>query len=168
MNRGHREQTGYFRELVKYADETLTVKEIWEKAGKPCSLSNAYYVVRKNDLAHRKDTNKKRPFKYLEQIKCFQTHNLTIREIMGLLGLSTHNDYYCIHQTLIKNNLPFKYSDDKRKDRGSKYDFKLLALDTASMSIKEIAASLGITKTWEKSKLYTALRNLGLSYRKEK
>ena len=114
------------------------------------------------------DTNKKRPFKYLEQIKCFQTHNLTIREIMGLLGLSTHNDYYCIHQTLIKNNLPFKYSDDKRKTRGSKYDFKLLSLDTASMSIKEIAASLGITKTWEKSKLYTALRNLGLSYKKEK
>lgn len=168
MKHGHREQTGAFRELVKHADESLTIQEIWEKAGKPCSLSNAYYVMRKNALPFKECKTKKRPFKYLEQIKCMQTHNLTIKEIMVLLGLSTHSHYLTIYQTLIKNNLPFKFTSDKRKERGSKWDFKLLELDTKNMTIKEIAASLGMVRTWEKSKLYGILNNLRLSYKREK
>lgn len=127
-NLPHKKETeelkGCARSLAKVADETLTIKEIWEKAGKYYSLSYVYITMRLNKFPYKKKEWKKPPFKYLEQIKCLQTQNLTIREIMGLLGLSTHNDYCCIHQALVKNNLPFK-RNTKRKDRKLNYETNL-------------------------------------------
>lgn len=106
----------FVRELEKYADKTLTIKEIWEKAGKHYSLSYVYIIMRLNKFPYKKDVcKKKRPIKYLDQIKCLQTKNLTIKEIMGLLGLSKNNDYFCIYNALVKNNLPFRLQY-KRKD----------------------------------------------------
>lgn len=165
MKLRNKAQSGYYKEYVKHSHEDLTIREIWEATGKLGSLSNAYYVMRANGLPY-KNAPKGRGIKPLESLNHLDTANMTIKQMMGQLGLSKTTDYYRILRLLNAQGLPYK-----KAKFSSKYEKQLRAMDTANMTIKEIAEQLGIYKVgeeWRTDKLYTILPKLGLGYRKQK
>jgi transposase len=165
MKLRNKAQSGYYKEYVKHSHEDLTVKQIWEKTGKLGSLSNAYYVIRTNELPF-KDAPKGRGIKPLESLAHIDTANMTIKQIMGQLGLTKTTDYYRVLKLLNAQGLPYK-----KAKFTSKFEAQLRAMDTASMTVREIAEQLGIYKLgeeWRTEKLYTILPKLGLSYKKQK
>jgi transposase len=165
MKLRNKAQSGYYKEYVKHSHEDLTIREIWEKTGKLGSLSNAYYVIKTNQLPY-KNAPKGRTHKHDETLSKLDTANMTIRQIMAELGLSKTADYYRILKHLNAQELPYK-----RAKFTSKFERKLRSLDTANMTIKEIAEQLGIYKIgqeWRADKLYTILPKMGLPYKKLK
>lgn len=162
MTLRNKAQSGYYQQYVKHTDESLTIREIWEKTGKLGSLSNAYYVVKTNGLPYRKAA-RGRGFKHLDELKQLDTANLTIKQIMVKLGLTKTSDYVTIVETLNANKLPYK-----RAKFITKHETAIMSLDTANMTAKEIANAIGFTEEWQLRKLYQIIERLGITYQKAK
>lgn len=90
------------------------------------------------------------------------TKDMTIKQMMVKLGLSTRNDYQCVFDTLKSNGLAFK------NQRATAWDFRLLALDTTEMTIDEISKAIGMEHAWQTNKLYVILPKLGKTYKSRK
>ena len=140
----------------------LTPHQIWEKSGKVCSMSHVYYVLRTKRLNCNKH-NHLRQFKELAEIQAMDTASMTVAQVMTRLNLIGRTNYHRILNTMTKNSLPFI-----KVVKHSKYESRLLEMDTKNMTVTEIAAELGMTKQWQKSKLYPILKSIGLEYKKEK
>lgn len=162
MKLRNRAQSGYYKEYVKHSNDDLTIKQIWEATGKCGSLSNAYYVIKANGLPY-KQGQAGRKFKHLENLKQLDTGSMTIKQIMGTLGLTKMGDYYTILDTLNHNGLPYKKARFL-----TKHEAQLRAMDTANMTVKEIAEAIGFTQEWKIKKLYLILDRLGLTHKRAK
>lgn len=161
MTLRNKAQSGYYKEYVKHSHEDLTIRQIWERTGELGSLSNAYYVIKSNGLPYKPSTPG-RKFKHLDALKQLDTANMTLKQMMGKLGLSKMGDYYTILETLTANGMPYK-----RAKFISKHEARLRTLDTENMTAHEIAAELGM-EPWKISKLYPILDKLGLIYKSAK
>jgi len=155
-------QTGKDRAILIAALPDLTPHQIWERAGKVCSLSHVYYLLRTRNLECNKHNHDRR-FKELAEIQAMDTASMTVAQVMTRLNLAGRGNYHRVLNTLTKNNLPFI-----KVVKHSKYESRLLEMDTKNMTVTEIAAELGMTKQWQKSKLYPILKSIGLEYKKEK
>jgi hypothetical protein len=153
--------TGAIQTITALASENTTVQELWEKSGKVFSNSHVYYIVRKYKLPFKR-AEKTKPFKHLKALQAINTETWTIKHMMGLLDLSSRNDYHAILMTLKKNNLKFE------KAKNTTWDFKLLELDTENMTIDQIAEEIGMQHAWQANKLYGLLAKLGKSYKSRK
>lgn len=162
MTLRNKAQSGYYSEYVKHSSDNLTIKEIWQKTGEMGSLSNAYYIINKNQLPH-KEAQKGKGFKYLKNLKELDTENMTIKQIMGHLKLTAKSDYITILDTLNKNGLKYKKQIFK-----TKYENQLRTLDTENMTINQICFKLGFVENWQIKKLYVILKKLGLNYKRLK
>lgn len=151
----------HLHQITALADLNTTVKELWEKSGKSFSNSHVYYIVRKHGLPFKRAL-KTKPFKHLKALQSLNTANMTIKQIMVKLGLSSRNDYHTIMATLKKNGLRFKQS------KSSGIELKLIGMDTKEMTIDQIAKALGIIKLWKTNKLYKILRRLEKQYKSRK
>ncbi len=147
--------------VIRKADENLTVNDLWEKTYKVFSLSHVYYLVRKYKLPHKK-MERTKPFRHLKALQEMNTKDMTIKQMMVKLGLSTRNDYQCVFDTLKSNGLAFK------NQRATAWDFRLLALDTTEMTIDEISKAIGMEHAWQTNKLYVILPKLGKTYKSRK
>lgn len=148
--------------VIEMADKNLTIKELWVKTGKKLSLSHIYYLTRNKKLPFKKEKTT-RPFKYLKDILNLETKNMTVKQIMVNLKLTTRNDYHCVLSTLKKNSIEFK-----QEIRNKDIDYKLLEIKTDDMTIDEIAKKVGLEIGWQTNKLYEILPRLGLSYKSRK
>lgn len=155
-------QSGYYKDYVKHSDESLTIREIWEKTGRAGSLSNAYYVIKANNLPYKKAPAGK-GHKFLNQLQELDTTNMTIKEMMGKLGATSRHEYVSILNTLNKHGLKYK-----AHKFSSRHERELRLMDTANMTVNEISEKLGYTQEWKTHKLYTILPRLGLTYKKQK
>lgn len=149
----------FLERLRRQSSTELSVKEQWQATGETYSLSHIYYLIRKHDLPHKKYTATK-PFQYLAALQTLDTKSMTIKQIMAKLNLTTRNQYARILDTLKKNGI-----DYKKEARNKALDFKLLSLDTAEMTIDEIAIKAGLQKGKGEKILYKKLPQLGLTYK---
>ena len=162
MTLRNKAQSGYYSEYAKHSSEDLTIREIWEKTSNLGSLSNAYYVIKTNGLPYKK-AQRGRGFKHLDELKQLDTANLTIKQMMGKLGLKKTSDYVTIVETLNANKMPYK-----RAKFITKHETTILGLDTANMTAKDIAKAIGFTEEWQLRKLYQIIERLGITYQRAK
>lgn len=171
MTLRNKAQSGYYKEYVKHSHEDLTIRQIWERTGELGSLSNAYYVIKSNGLPYKASTPGRKfkllsETKYFNELKQLDTPNLTIKQIMGKLGLTKTSEYYTVLKTLNANGMPYKRARYLKKQ--SKHEAQLRGIDTANMTIKEIAKEMGFIHDWQIKKLYALMDKLGLTYKRAK